>query len=139
MIASAERHGLAVLTLLKAGADPNRKNNLGRTALMFASTYGLTEIVKYLLDYKADPNIVPDDNIGWTALIAAAYNNHAETVRQLLDSGANPLVIDKQGKSALAWAEKKTFRCNSYTTRASPEIIARLTLINGITGQCKVK
>lgn len=105
MIAAAEGRVETVSALVKAGADVNATNGLGRTALMFASSYGFLAIVKDLLDHRADANIVPKDSTGWTALIAAAHNGHLEVTRVLLDHGADSSLRDKQGKTALAWAE----------------------------------
>ena len=105
MIAAAEGHAETVSALLESGADVNATNALGRTALMFASSYGFLAIVNDLLGHRADPNIVPRDSTGWTALIAAAHNGHMEVIRALLDHGADASIKDKQGKTALAWAE----------------------------------
>src|SRR3989442_2221642 len=73
--------------------------------LMFGSLFCFLAIVKALLDHRADVNIVPKDSNGWTALIAAAHNRHLEVTRVLLDHGADSSLRDKQGKTALAWAE----------------------------------
>jgi len=105
MIAAAEGHAETVSALLQAGANVNATNALGRTALMFASSYGFLAIVQDLLDQRADANIVPKDTTGWTALISAARNGHLEVIRVLLDHGADASIKDKQGKTALAWAE----------------------------------
>ena len=43
--------------LLDAGADVNAESPLGLTALMQAVKCGSTEVVKFLLERKADPNI----------------------------------------------------------------------------------
>ncbi len=40
-----------VKLLLENGADVNKSNNNGWTALMFANQYGYTEIVKLLTKY----------------------------------------------------------------------------------------
>lgn len=105
MIAASEGHGETVTALVEAGGDVNATNALGRTALMFASSYGFLAIVNDLLAHRADPNIVPKDSTGWTALIAAAHNGHREVVTTLLGHGADASIADKQGKTALAWAE----------------------------------
>lgn len=105
MIAVAEGHATTVSVLLEGGADVNAKNNLDRTALMFASSYGHTKIVKKLLAHDADPNIVPTDKTGWSALIAAAHAGHRKTVRILLDNGADATIRDKAGETALRHAE----------------------------------
>ena len=109
MIAAAEGHAETVSALVDGGADVNATNRLGRTALMFASSYGFAAIVQNLLGHRADPNIVPKDSTGWTALIAAAHNGHGEVVRLLLGHGADASIRDKQGKTALAWAEAQGY------------------------------
>jgi len=107
MIAAAEGHVETVSALVEAGGDVNATNALGRTALMFASSYGFLAIVNDLLAHRADPNLVPKDSTGWTALIAAAHNGHREVVTMLLGHGADASIADKQGKTALAWAEAR--------------------------------
>jgi len=105
MIAAAERHPETVSALIRAGANVNATNTLGRTALMFASSKGFPGIVNDLLTHGADPNIVPNDATGWTALIAAARTGRTDVIRLLLDHGADVTIKDKEGKTALIWAE----------------------------------
>lgn len=105
MIAAAEGHPKTVSALIKAGANVNATNTLGRTALMFASSKGFAGIVKDLLSHRADPNIVPNDDTGWTALIAAARTGRIDVIKVLLDHGADVTINDKEGKTALVWAE----------------------------------
>lgn len=52
-----------------------------------------TQVVKFLLDNKADPNIRTKDD-GTTSLHEAATNNNVEIVKALLKSGADPNVKD---------------------------------------------
>ena len=62
------------------GADIETKKDIyGWTALILATKNGRLEIVKYLIDQKAD--IEAKDNDGWTALILAANNGHLEIVK----------------------------------------------------------
>jgi ankyrin repeat protein len=105
MIAAAEGHPETASALIKGGANVNATNALGRTALMFASSKGFTAIVKDLLAQRADPNIVPNDDTGWTALITAAHKGHVDVIRALLDHGADATIRDREGKTALVWAE----------------------------------
>ena len=56
--------------LLGAGANPNIKNKLGGTALMWAASYGQAEAAQILLDKGADPRLKDVDGVtaaGWAA------------------------------------------------------------------------
>lgn len=107
MIAVANGHMDVASVLIGASANVNAKNNLGRTPLMFASSFGFTPIVELLLVKGADPNIVPNDDTGWPALTAAAQKGHSETVKVLLKHGADGTHKDKQGQTALSIAAAK--------------------------------
>ncbi len=109
MITAANRHADTVVALLRAGSGVDMKNSLGRTALMYAALYGDVQIVKALLDHRADANILPADKTGRPALSSAAMNGHLEVVRLLLDKGADASIRDKEGKTALGWAKKRGF------------------------------
>ncbi|GAI14151.1 unnamed protein product, partial [marine sediment metagenome] len=74
------------------GADPNKVDQDGRTALMFASFNGHTEIVRLLLDEGAELGI--RDAMGRTALLYASTGPFAETVKLLLDHHADPNIVD---------------------------------------------
>jgi len=100
LIAAAEGHETTVSVLLESGAYCDARNDKGRTALMFAASYGYDSIVRELLYEYADPNIVPTDGQGWTALMAAAHANHIETMRILLDGGADASLRDEHGNTA---------------------------------------
>ena len=71
----------------------NNKNNDGKTALMMTSN---PEIIKLLLEYKADPNI--RDNNGNTALILSKV---AEIIKLLLEYKADPNIPNDKGETAL--------------------------------------
>ncbi len=75
-----------VKELLKGNINPNIHDKNGSTALVMASLYGYTEIVKLLLNYEktiVNPNI--QDKNGITALIEASRYNHIEIVKLLLN------------------------------------------------------
>ncbi len=77
---------------IAAGVDVNGMDEEGRTALMFSSFNGFSEIVLLLLDEGA--GIDRRDSMGRTALLYAATGPFPETVRILLDKGAEPNVVD---------------------------------------------
>jgi len=91
-----------VKTFLKAGIDPNTKDNDGWTALMKAAENGHKEVVELLLKNGADVNA--KDNDGWTALMKAAKNGHKEIVELLLKNGADVNAKDNDGGTALMGA-----------------------------------
>ncbi|XP_026379117.1 ankyrin-3-like isoform X2 [Papaver somniferum] len=66
--------------LLKAGADPNAES-CGFAPLIFAVTFGVTELVMRLLEAGADPNVT--DNEGVTAVEMAARDGKSEIIRIL--------------------------------------------------------
>merc|ERR1719483_736315 len=76
--------------LLKSGADPNRTNILGNTALIVATNQKIDDlnsrvfsnsVIEILLDSGADPNI--KNNLGETALMKAVKAGNNETVKIL--------------------------------------------------------
>ena len=51
------------IVILQAGADVNLKNHYGTTALIIAVQGGFADIVRFLLEAGADPNI--SDAVTW--------------------------------------------------------------------------
>ncbi|KAJ3073118.1 hypothetical protein HDU98_002207 [Podochytrium sp. JEL0797] len=77
----------------------------GFTALHFASGLGHLEVVKTLLDSKADPNRI--DKLGkLTPLLHACRAGHLDVVKLLISKGANVFAADSQGKTGLIYACK---------------------------------
>src|SRR5574343_1244033 len=68
--------------LLKKGADPNIKNNIGETPLHQATENSQAKLVKLLLKYKADPNSQQND--GNTPLHQSSYKGDESIVSMLL-------------------------------------------------------
>lgn len=102
---AAIEHGNAerTLALLKQGVDPNTKDALGRTALMYAGINGQTKIIMTALLEK-DANVNAKSLDGTTALIASTIFSDPDAVRLLLNHGADVDARDNKGHSALDWA-----------------------------------
>jgi ankyrin repeat protein len=102
--------------LLEHGADPNVPTQAGTTPLMAASgvnwvvaqTYtespqSLLEAIQLCLDHGADVNAA--NSMQLTALLGAANRGANDIIRLLAANGARLDVVDKEGRSALRWAE----------------------------------
>ena len=73
--------------LISKGADINIQGSYdGRTALMFASSNGKLDLVKYLLSKKADVHLKAKD--GTTALSLAIKDKNDEIIKILKVNGA---------------------------------------------------
>lgn len=96
-----------VKTLLSVGGvDVNAKNKDGRTALIEAAMEGHVEVVRLLLENKADVNEKITKACA-TALMAAACNGHTETVKLLLENKADINAETSNGGTALQYAAYK--------------------------------
>ena len=97
-----------------------------KVALIAASFFGKSNMIKCLLERGADPNGFPDRSQGFhshaTALHQAVYSGSLESVKMLVAAGANLQAADNiYGGSPIGWAihmqteiqderEKKKFR-----------------------------
>jgi ankyrin repeat protein len=105
MYAAYNGHTGLVNILLENKAFLDIKDVAGRTALMFAASGPFPETVKLLLDHQAEPNAVDFDE-HFTALMFAASEGHLASVKILLDYKADPFMKDKDGDTALTFAQK---------------------------------
>src|SRR5436309_237180 len=86
--------------LLRAGADPNSRNYVGATALMYAAGFASPDYIRLLLESGAKVNAT--SNGGATALMWATGNT--ANVRLLLERGADVNAKAKDGTTALGSA-----------------------------------
>ncbi|KAI8113240.1 hypothetical protein M9435_003244 [Picochlorum sp. BPE23] len=89
--------------LLKDGADPDMKDEEGRTALHFASGYGELECMEALLDAGADINAV-DENKNTALHYSAGYGNK-EATELLVKMGVDKALKNAEDKTAKEVAE----------------------------------
>jgi ankyrin repeat protein len=87
----------AVERLLDAGADPNARDDGGRTPLHFAAQEGATDAARLLLGRGAEVDLV--DGYGNTALWTSVLNRHPDVAAVLLAAGADPTRANNNGKS----------------------------------------
>ena len=93
----AERRTPLVELSLWAGADPNYRDDDGRSALPVAVKHADWEIVPLLLDAGADPNARTAD--GEPVASLAVGSGDAAILAMLLDAGADP---NARGESGIA-------------------------------------
>jgi ankyrin repeat protein len=83
---------------LKEGPDKlNTFSPDGFTALALACYFGYPDIVEYLLDEGADPDIRATDKSRVAPLNAAVASDRTEIVAMLLNAGADPNIQQKSG------------------------------------------
>jgi len=74
--------------------------------MIWAARRGASDIVKCLMDYNADPNIVGAN--GSSGLINAVKNGHVESAQILLNNQrVNVNQTDRDGRTALCYAAKR--------------------------------
>jgi ankyrin repeat protein len=71
---------------------------------MFAARYGLSDLVRELLVFGADPNLNRSPDSG--ALGIAAGEGHSDIVSLLLEAGADVSHRNREGRSALDLAQE---------------------------------
>ena len=77
---------------------------------MGAAQYGKADVVRLLLLKGAEVNEKSFIDMDVTALIWAAKKNYPEIVKMLIDSGADNNITDKNGKTALMYAEENGYQ-----------------------------
>ena len=96
---------MRVEAALKAGADPNTRDDLGSTALMHAGAYCSVECMKMLIAAGADVNAA--SNAGFTALMWSVSD--AAKVKLLLGAHADVKARSKDGNTAVLLARQNAW------------------------------
>lgn len=96
---------LAAEWFLKNGTNSTTRDAQGWTALHWACSQNCEEMVKLLLEYRAD--IDARDHSGWTPLFWATIKGHEQIVSRLLQENANHLLTDTNCWTVLHWAASK--------------------------------
>lgn len=84
--------------LLDNGADCNKKDINGWTALFWASWSGMDEIASLIIDKCSNINDATSKK--WTPLMAAALKGNVDVVKLLLKKGADKSLKNSDGKTA---------------------------------------
>jgi len=96
--------------LVERGAEVNKKDDEGNTALMKSvESFNKTNVasMRFLIDRGADIDAV--NNKGETALIMAAKKGNAEMVRVLVEKKSAVFPKDNEGKSAWTYAHEGAY------------------------------
>lgn len=83
--------------------NTNQPDSLGLTSMHWAAYFDCKDIVTYLLNKSAKPDI-PADNTFYTPLILAITWQNTDICKILLDHGANPNAVTKTGKTPIFFA-----------------------------------
>jgi hypothetical protein len=78
--------------------DVNAPDAEGNVPIIYASCFGHTEVVKLLVEHKAD--LDRRDYASWSPLMWAITNGHKEIVKYLLDHGASKDIKTASGRTA---------------------------------------
>jgi hypothetical protein len=99
--------------LINKGADVNKP---GWTALHYAGSKGHTDMIRLLLDQQAYLDAESPNRT--TPLMMAARYGNSKTVKLLLEEGADPRIRNKQGLSALEFANQSDKEESSQYVKA---------------------
>ena len=101
MLAALKGHREIAEKLVAKGADVNKT---GWAPLHYAATHGHIEIIRLLLEHHA--YIDAESPNGSTPLMMAAGYGTASAVKLLLEEGADPMIANKQGLTAITFAQR---------------------------------
>lgn len=90
--------------LLSKGADPNKPDTNGSTALIAAVTNVNTDLVDLLIKNGANVNQHQESGLKATALMYAGYSNEKVIIDRLIQRGAKINDVDMNNDPAINWA-----------------------------------
>lgn len=96
----------SVCVLLMSGVDPNSVVDEEVSALGMAAARTHSHLVQVLLEFGANPNLLPTNSI-YTPLLVTAYNGDVQTAELLLDHGADTSLKGSQGDLAVCTAAQR--------------------------------
>ncbi|HUF04877.1 MAG TPA: DM9 repeat-containing protein [Aridibacter sp.] len=103
VIRASESGSLDLLrAAIRAGQLIDKRNSIGRTALMIAAEKGHDALIEELINNRASLNA--SDDAGNTALILASKEGKDSAVRRLLRGGAEAGIANDEGETALTEA-----------------------------------
>lgn len=94
--------------LLLSG-NVNELDEYKNTVLMHAAEYGRDDLIKKLLNIKADINSV--SSLGYDSLSLSCSNSHSTTTRLLLERNAIVTHADKDGRTPLVYSIRRGLDC----------------------------
>jgi ankyrin repeat protein len=104
-LVSATRNGVAGVVKLLLGAGPDAEDSMsGMAVLALAAKQGHRQVVKLLLDAKADVD-AQRAGTGFNALMTAAIHGNLAITKILLERGARTDLRDASGSTAAMMAE----------------------------------
>ncbi len=100
---------LDILQLLfQFGADPNLKDEVGWTPLLYTCQFYSLELVKLFVEHKAEINV--RNNTGQTPLMLASQFDRTAIMEYLITNKADVNAQDAQGDTALIWATRREYK-----------------------------
>ena len=109
------------LYLIGKGADLNKPDKQGNTALGVASRFGCIEMMRLLVEHGA--KVDGPDRDGWTPLLRAIASNQVKSIKFLLDHGADREGLVLGGYTPFAIAlEEQDFDAAKALIEAGVEI-----------------
>ena len=125
-----------VRALLDGGANVNKRDEVGRTALYSSIVMGSIEIIRELLDRGADFEIPRTDSLHLTPLMRAVIDNdnRVDIVKELLERGANPNARSINLRVALHFAFNKAYPSvpSLEIVRLLIKVMADLNLVDSL-------